>query len=187
MLEWFGCPRCSLTRDSGLQLRQIQLLISLEFAVLGERETARSSARNQRTVAEALAAPVEIGLGEMKGCRPDLRTNAAPGNVVSGRVDAAPNARQARLVRGVPVGCPLECHIHAGAVFKDKKLVFRRMEFTHTAGKERVSGEAKNDFDNIGITKTGGYRLVTMAEIVVNRSAEIVIPSATSDRFNIRP
>ena len=42
-------------------------------------------------------------------------------------------------------------------------------------------------YTNLGLTKPGGYRLLTNAELVVARSAEIVIPHITSTRFNIRP
>lgn len=39
---------------------------------------------------------------------------------------------------------------------------------------------------DLGLTKPGGYRLVTIAE-VLGRSSAIVIPQVSSDRFNIRP
>jgi hypothetical protein len=42
-------------------------------------------------------------------------------------------------------------------------------------------------FTDLGLNKTGGYKLLTVAELVVARSEEIVIPSVTSDKFNIRP
>lgn len=42
-------------------------------------------------------------------------------------------------------------------------------------------------YTNLGLTKTGGYRLVTNAELVEQRSDSIVIPHVISVRFNIRP
>lgn len=42
-------------------------------------------------------------------------------------------------------------------------------------------------YTNLGLTKTGGYALLTNAELVEQRSAEIVIPHITSIKFNIRP
>ena len=42
-------------------------------------------------------------------------------------------------------------------------------------------------YTNLGLTKPGGYRLFTTAELVVSRSADIVIPHVSSRRFNIRP
>jgi len=42
-------------------------------------------------------------------------------------------------------------------------------------------------FGDLGLNKPGGYSLITVAELVVDRSTTIVIPSITSDRFNIRP
>jgi hypothetical protein len=42
-------------------------------------------------------------------------------------------------------------------------------------------------YTNLGLTKPGGYRLLTVAELVEQRSTAIVIPHVTSDRFNIRP
>jgi hypothetical protein len=42
-------------------------------------------------------------------------------------------------------------------------------------------------FTDLGLNKTGGYKLLTVAELVVARSQEIVIPSVTSKKFNIRP
>lgn len=42
-------------------------------------------------------------------------------------------------------------------------------------------------FTDLGLNKTGGYKLLTVAELVVQRSEDIVIPSVTSKKFNIRP
>ena len=42
-------------------------------------------------------------------------------------------------------------------------------------------------YTNLGLTKTGGYALLTNAELVEQRSADIVIPHVTSIKFNIRP
>ncbi|HJQ66840.1 MAG TPA: hypothetical protein VJ816_10700 [Gemmatimonadales bacterium] len=42
-------------------------------------------------------------------------------------------------------------------------------------------------FTNLGLTKPGGYRLVTNAEIVLSRSTLIDIPHVETTRFNIRP
>jgi hypothetical protein len=42
-------------------------------------------------------------------------------------------------------------------------------------------------YTNLGLTKPGGYRLFTVAELVVSRSDQIVIPHVSSTRFNIRP
>lgn len=42
-------------------------------------------------------------------------------------------------------------------------------------------------YTNLGLTKTGGYALLTNAELVEQRSASIVIPHVTSTKFNIRP
>lgn len=42
-------------------------------------------------------------------------------------------------------------------------------------------------YTNLGLTKPGGYRLLTNAEFVVSRSSQIVIPHVVSTRFNIRP
>ena len=42
-------------------------------------------------------------------------------------------------------------------------------------------------YTNLGLTKTGGYALLTNAELVEQRSAEIVIPHVTSTKFNVRP
>jgi hypothetical protein len=42
-------------------------------------------------------------------------------------------------------------------------------------------------FTDLGLNKSGGYKLLTVAELVVARSEEIVIPSITSNKFNIRP
>ena len=42
-------------------------------------------------------------------------------------------------------------------------------------------------YTDLGLTKPGGYRLVTNAELVVSRSADIVVPHVESTRFNIRP
>jgi hypothetical protein len=42
-------------------------------------------------------------------------------------------------------------------------------------------------YTNLGLTKTGGYALLTNAELVEQRSAAIVIPHITSTKFNIRP
>lgn len=42
-------------------------------------------------------------------------------------------------------------------------------------------------YTDLGLTKTGGYALLTNAELVEQRSAQIVIPHVTSTKFNIRP
>lgn len=42
-------------------------------------------------------------------------------------------------------------------------------------------------YTNLGLTKTGGYALLTNAELVEQRSDSIVIPHVTSIKFNIRP
>lgn len=42
-------------------------------------------------------------------------------------------------------------------------------------------------YTNLGLTKTGGYALLTNAELVEQRSTAIVIPHVTSTKFNIRP
>lgn len=42
-------------------------------------------------------------------------------------------------------------------------------------------------YTNLGLTKTGGYALLTNAELVEQRSDSIVIPHVTSTKFNIRP
>lgn len=42
-------------------------------------------------------------------------------------------------------------------------------------------------YTNLGLTKPGGYALLTNAELVEQRSTEIVIPHVTSIKFNIRP
>jgi hypothetical protein len=42
-------------------------------------------------------------------------------------------------------------------------------------------------YTNLGLTKTGGYALQTNAELVEQRSTQIVIPHVTSIKFNVRP
>jgi hypothetical protein len=42
-------------------------------------------------------------------------------------------------------------------------------------------------YTDLGLTKTGGYALLTNAELVESRSAQIVIPHVASTKFNIRP
>jgi hypothetical protein len=42
-------------------------------------------------------------------------------------------------------------------------------------------------YTNLGLTKTGAYKLLTNAELVEQRSPNIIIPHVTSTRFNIRP
>lgn len=42
-------------------------------------------------------------------------------------------------------------------------------------------------FTDLGLNKPGGYQLITIAELVVQRSTSITIPSVTSDKFNVRP
>lgn len=42
-------------------------------------------------------------------------------------------------------------------------------------------------YTDLGLTKTGGYALLTNAELVEQRSSLIVIPHVTSTKFNIRP
>ena len=42
-------------------------------------------------------------------------------------------------------------------------------------------------YTDLGLTKTGGYALLTNAELVEQRSTEIVIPHVTSTKFKIRP
>ena len=42
-------------------------------------------------------------------------------------------------------------------------------------------------YTDLGLTKTGGYALLTNAELVEQRSTEIVIPHVTSTKFNVRP
>jgi len=42
-------------------------------------------------------------------------------------------------------------------------------------------------YTNLGLTKTGGYALLTNAELVEQRSTSIVIPHVTSTKFNVRP
>lgn len=51
-----------------------------------------------------------------------------------------------------------------------------------------VTGEdGKVNYVNLGLTKPGGYALLTNAELVQDRSSQIVIPHVTSTKFNIRP
>ncbi|HET9708043.1 MAG TPA: hypothetical protein VFP39_07050 [Gemmatimonadales bacterium] len=42
-------------------------------------------------------------------------------------------------------------------------------------------------YTNLGLTKPGGYALLTNAELVEQRSSQIVIPHVTSTKFNVRP
>ena len=42
-------------------------------------------------------------------------------------------------------------------------------------------------YTNLGLTKPGGYALLTNAELVEQRSSAIVIPHVTSIKFNVRP
>jgi hypothetical protein len=42
-------------------------------------------------------------------------------------------------------------------------------------------------YTDLGLTKTGGYALLTNAELVEQRSSQIVIPHVTSTKFNVRP
>ena len=42
-------------------------------------------------------------------------------------------------------------------------------------------------YTNLGLTKPGGYALLTNAELVEQRSDSIVIPHVTSTKFNVRP
>ena len=42
-------------------------------------------------------------------------------------------------------------------------------------------------YTNLGLTKPGGYALLTNAELVEQRSTQIVIPHVTSTKFNVRP
>jgi len=42
-------------------------------------------------------------------------------------------------------------------------------------------------YTDLGLTKTGGYALLTSAELVEQRSSQIVIPHVTSTKFNVRP
>lgn len=42
-------------------------------------------------------------------------------------------------------------------------------------------------YTNLGLTKTGGYALLTNAELVEQRSSQIIIPHVTSIKFNVRP
>ena len=42
-------------------------------------------------------------------------------------------------------------------------------------------------YTNLGLTKPGGYALLTNAELVEQRSTAIVIPHVTSIKFNVRP
>jgi hypothetical protein len=42
-------------------------------------------------------------------------------------------------------------------------------------------------YTNLGLTKPGGYALLTNAELVEQRSSQIVIPHVSSTKFNVRP
>ena len=42
-------------------------------------------------------------------------------------------------------------------------------------------------YTNLGLTKPGGYALLTNAELVEQRSSQIVIPHVASTKFNVRP
>ena len=59
------------------------------------------------------------------GLLTDLLAHLATGQVVGGGVDAAPDAREGALVRGVVVGGPLQAHVDARALLEHEELVLR--------------------------------------------------------------
>ena len=83
----------------------------------------------------------EIPFGFLEGGGPDLYADTPPGDVVCRGVNAAPDARETGLVRGVALGGPLQGYIHAGAFFEYQKFILRGVEFAHPAGKIFVAGQ----------------------------------------------
>jgi hypothetical protein len=65
-----------------------------------------------------------------------FRADAPPGEVVRGRVDAAPDARDAGLVGGVEVGRPLKLDVFGRTELKGQVVVLRRCEGAQAAGEK---------------------------------------------------
>ena len=109
----------------------------------------------------------------------DARVCSVPaGSGCSGNQTISPVTIVAKW-RGIPVGgvsitvVPVNNNGTPGEIRGDSTL---------------VTGENGTvTYTNLGLTKPGGYALVTNAELVEQRSDSIVIPHVTSIKFNVRP
>ena len=130
--------------------RDVQLLEVVWPTAAGRRSTIRPSIPCSKFGARwplrnpppdpSLDLAKEIAFGEVEGGDAHPLPDQAAGNVVGGRVDAAPDAGQAALVRGVPVGGPLQRQVDARAILEHQELVLCGRELPDATGKERVAG-----------------------------------------------
>jgi len=64
-----------------------------------------------------------MGAGQGEGISPHPHTNKATRDVVSWGMNTTPDSRQAALVAGIAVRCPLQRHVHRGPLLKYEELV----------------------------------------------------------------
>ena len=65
----------------------------------------------------------KIAFRQLEGIDSDFLTDHAARDVVGRRMDAAPDAGEAALVRGVTIGGPLQRYIDTGPVLEDEEFV----------------------------------------------------------------
>ena len=88
----------------------------------------------------------KIAFRQLEGIDSDFLTDHAARDVVGRRMDAAPDAGEAALVRGVTIGGPLQRDVDAGSVLEDEEFVLGAVKLAHAAGKKGVSREQRHDF-----------------------------------------
>jgi len=108
----------------------------------------------------------------------DAKVCTAVGSGCSGNQTISP-VKVLALWRGIPVG---GVQITVVPVNNNGTPAEMRGDSTLVTGEDGTV-----TYTNLGLTKPGGYALLTNAELVEQRSTQIVIPHVTSIKFNVRP